>query len=417
MYKIYFKQAIELLKLNRFVSLITIIGTALAIMMIMVIVVSDSIKNISIEPEVNRDKTMYIKHVLKTNKKKNSQNSGKVQYDIYKNYLSEMKSAECISAVDDTWNSDKFLVKKDNSNERITAKTRMIDGNYWKIMHFTFIAGRPFTTEEFNSGISNAVISDTFSKKIFGNVDPIGKTIEIDFREYKVTGIVKNVSQAFTYAYGDVYIPFTSKEGYQSRSYNVLFLIDNKENRIKLEEEFRAAERRFNSTDNKWDLHLMGPYNHRTLLINHYSNVEPDEGTANRKMIFIFVILLLIPAVNLSSFSMSRIKRRSEEIGLRKAFGAKKYIILIQVIYENLITSLIGGIIGLGLSYLVVVWLKQWLLEVGADSSIPVSALVSLPVFMAVFVCCFLLNLLSAGLPAYRASTMNIVDSITKKNG
>ena len=35
------------------------------------------------------------------------------------------------------------------------------------------------------------------------------------------------------------------------------------------------------------------------------------------------------------------------EIGIRKAFGAKRHVILIQVLYENLITTLIGGVIGL----------------------------------------------------------------------
>ncbi len=61
MYKIYFKQAIEMLKQNRFISIITIAGTALAIMMIMVIIVSESIKNTSIPPENNRDRTLYLK--------------------------------------------------------------------------------------------------------------------------------------------------------------------------------------------------------------------------------------------------------------------------------------------------------------------------------------------------------------------
>jgi putative ABC transport system permease protein len=183
-----------------------------------------------------------------------------------------------------------------------------------------------------------------------------------------------------------------------------------------LKAEFRAAERRFNAVDNEWNLTLRGPYNHKEMQLNLDSNQEPETDKASRKMIFIIAILLLIPAVNLSSFSMSRIKRRSEEIGIRKAFGAKKYVILIQVIYENLITSFIGGIIGLILSYLVVIWLKQWLLDIGTDSSIPIGALVSAPVFLGVFAACFLLNLLSAGLPAYRASTMKIVDSLNQKN-
>lgn len=417
MYKTYFKQAIEILKRNKFVSIITIIGTALAIMMIMVIVVTDSIKNISIAPEINRDRTMYIKHFTKYGKeKKDRMWSGNLPYDVYKNYLSEVKSPEYTAVIDNTWSGDQYMVKENNNNQRFLAKTKLTNADFWKVLSFSFIEGRPFNQEEFNSGIRNAVITESMATKVFGNTNPIGKNIEIDFKEYKVIGIIQDVSQAFTYAYGEIYIPYTSKSGYESRQVLILFLMKDKADFDLLRKEFRAAERKFNAVDNEWDLTLRGPYDHKQMQLARYSNEDPEDGKATRKMVFIILILLLISAVNLSSFSMSRIKRRTEEIGIRKAFGAKKYVILIQVIYENLITSFIGGIIGLILSYLVVIWLKQWLLDIGTDSSIPIGALVSAPVFLGVFAACFLLNLLSAGLPAYRASTMKIVDSLNQKN-
>ncbi len=54
MYRIYFKQSLLMLKQNKFISAIAIIGTALAIMMIMTIIVADEIKGISSTPEINR---------------------------------------------------------------------------------------------------------------------------------------------------------------------------------------------------------------------------------------------------------------------------------------------------------------------------------------------------------------------------
>ena len=208
MYKTYFKQAIEILKLNKFVSIITIIGTALAIMMIMVIVVTDSIKNISIAPEINRDRTMYIKHFTKYGKeKKDRMWSGNLPYDVYKNYLSEVKSPEYTAVIDNTWSGDQYMVKENNNNQRFLAKTKLTNADFWKVLSFSFIEGRPFNQEEFNSGIRNAVITESMATKVFGNTNPIGKNIEIDFKEYKVIGIIHDVSQAFTYAYGEIYIP------------------------------------------------------------------------------------------------------------------------------------------------------------------------------------------------------------------
>ena len=145
------------------------------------------------------------------------------------------------------------------------------------------------------------------------------------------------------------------------------------------------------------------------------SNIFPDEKGYHRRLVLIVIILLMVPAVNLSGFSLSGMKKRNEEIGIRKAFGAKKYTILTQVLYENMITSIIGGIIGLVLSYFTISWLKQWLLGVDSDATIPLTTLASVPVFFSAFMACILLNLLSSGLPAYRASRMKIIDSITQK--
>lgn len=55
-------------------------------------------------------------------------------------------------------------------------------------------------------------------------------------------------------------------------------------------------------------------------------------------------------------------RKRMSEIGIRKAFGAKRHVILFQVLYENMLTSLIGGLLGLILSYPMVLWLRHWLL-------------------------------------------------------
>lgn len=65
MYRIYFKQALLMLKQNKFISAIAIIGTALAIMMIMTIIVADEIKGISAQPEINRERTLHINYQVK----------------------------------------------------------------------------------------------------------------------------------------------------------------------------------------------------------------------------------------------------------------------------------------------------------------------------------------------------------------
>ncbi|MFV0537845.1 MAG: ABC transporter permease [Dysgonomonas sp.] len=412
MYKIYFKQAVEMLKQNKFISIITIIGTALAIMMIMVIIVTDSIKKTSIPPEINRDRTLYMRYEIKKGKDGNGTNiNGSISYEVYKACLSDLKKPELVTLQQDSWNNA-VVTTAENEMDRMGFKLKVTDANFWKLMEIIFVDGKSYSEEDFKSGLKKAIITEKTSKKLYGNESALGKIINIDFKPYTICGIIKDVSPIFNFAHSDIYVPYTSRGGYEQDAFRILLLAKDKSEFDAISEEIRAAERKFNATDTKWDLTLLGPYDHSTQILNT-SNNEPNVKGYNRKMILILSLLLLIPAINLSSFSLSRIKKRTEEIGVRKAFGAKKHVIIIQVLYENFITSLIGGIIGLVLSYIIVIWLKQWLLGIESGSSLPIETFVSLPVFAAVFVVCMLLNLLSAGIPAYRASKIKIVDSLS----
>lgn len=414
MYKIYFKQAVEMLKQNKFISIITVIGTALAIMMIMVIIVTDSIKKTSIPPEINRDRTMYLKNEIKKSKDgKSTQSNGVISYKVYKGYLTDLKKPEMVSLQQDSWNKA-VVTTVEKETDRMGLDMKVTDANFWKFMKLTFVTGSPYTEEDFKSGLKKAVLTEETAKKLYGNENALGKTVNIDFKPYTVCGIVKDVSPIFNYAHSDIYIPYTSRGNYEEDGFTILLLAKDKSDFDVISEEIRAAERKFSATDTQWNLTLMGPFSHSVQLLSKSSNEEPNIKGYNRKMIFVLSLLLLIPAINLSSFSLSRIKKRTEEIGVRKAFGAKKHVILVQVLYENFITSLIGGIIGLILSYAVVIWLKQWLLGIESGSSLPIETFVSVPVFAAVFIVCMLLNLLSAGIPAYRASKIKIVDSLSK---
>jgi len=73
----------------------------------------------------------------------------------------------------------------------------------------------------------------------------------------------------------------------------------------------------------------------------------------SRLLLFILLpimLFMLIPALNLVNINLSRIMERSSEIGVRKAFGASSGYLVGQFLVENIILTLLGGIIGLFLS-------------------------------------------------------------------
>ena len=420
MYRIYFKQSLLMLKQNKFISAIAIIGTALAIMMIMTIIVADEIKGISSTPEINRERTLHINYQVKKDTTKNSWQSGSLSYDVVKDYLYPLKTPRYVSAVNSVDpKRPSTLVSREGSSEIINADQRLTDATYWKIFSFSFIKGRPFNEGEFNSGISVAVVSETLAKKAFKGETALGQTILVNFKPYRIIGIVKDVSPVFKRAYGDLWVPYSSLKK-ENLYFDVVIMAEKTSDFAAITAEVRNMEKKYNIENVPWTLFMKGPLDNqfyqKDIWGNSVEDITKSITIQNRKMIFILLILLLIPAINLSGLSLSRMKKRTEEIGIRKAFGAKRYTILIQVLFENLITSLIGGVIGLILSYVVVFRMRDWLLDIPSGSTIPVNTLISIPVLLAVFAVCLVINLLSAGIPAYRASRMKIINSLNQND-
>lgn len=417
MIKLYFKQAIEMLKQNKFISMIAILGTALAIMMIMAIIVSDNIKAINLGAEPNRSRTYYVPTMVERDTVQNYWTSGTISFDRYRDNLSDLQTPKYATVT----NLSNALVCREGDSDVLTLNRRTTGADYWKIYSFRFIEGKPWEDEEVQSGMKHAILSESAVRQIFKGEKAVGEMILIGFVPYRVIGIVEDVSKIFNIAYADVWIPYTSIDNYQQWGVDILVLMveDNKE-LPELDREIRQAEKKYDSLHENRVLTFRGPAKHSDYQMSGWASTNEEAAekirVVRRKSLFIFLILLLVPAINLSGLSLSRMKKRTEEIGVRKAFGAKRHVIIIQVLFENLITSLLGGIIGLLLSYGIIYRMKHWLLGVPEDSFIPFSALISWPVLISVVVVCILLNLLSAGIPAYRASRMNIVNSLTQND-
>lgn len=405
-----------MLKQNRFISIISIMGTAVAITMIMTIIVSAEIKNIDLAPESNRSRTLYIGGQTIRDTIKGRVLNGSVSYNTIHEHLPHLKKPLKKAVVSGFQKDVSSVLNMEGSQKLITGFLRITNADYWDIMEFNFLQGRPYTEEEVFSGVQYAVLSENIARQLFEDSSPLNKKIEINFQLYQIIGIVKDVSPLFNDAYGDVWVPYTSNKEYKHQHYEILIMGRDEKDFPELITEVRKYEEQYAREKAPEQLYLRGPENRRIHSMNVWGSsvneLEDEIKAQNRKRVFIMCVLLLIPAINLSGISLSRIKKRTAEIGVRKAFGAKKYIILTQVLYENFITSVIGGILGLIISYIVVFWMREWLLGIPANSPIPIATLVSPVVFIAVCLACIVINLLSAGLPAYKASQTTIINSL-----
>ena len=114
---------------------------------------------------------------------------------------------------------------------------------------------------------------------------------------------------------------------------------------------------------------------------------------------------------------------RMEEIGVRKAYGAANRQIITQVLWENMLLTLLGGLAGLLLSYLIVVTSSNWILTLfdsfvmnpGREMTITFEMLFNPVVFGSALLFCVLLNLISALIPTVWSLRRNIISCIHSK--
>ena len=138
----------------------------------------------------------------------------------------------------------------------------------------------------------------------------------------------------------------------------------------------------------------------------------------------IVFILLLIPAINLSGMISSRMEERLAEMGVRKSFGANKSTLLSQVMWENLLLTMAGGLVGLILAWGIITLAKGWVFSLFEeapeslyDKSITVTGemFFTPTVFISAFLVCCIINLLSALIPAWSSLCKPIVSSLNEK--
>jgi putative ABC transport system permease protein len=89
------------------------------------------------------------------------------------------------------------------------------------------------------------------------------------------------------------------------------------------------------------------------MLFNHQNFDESRPGELLGWLLGIAFLFMLLPTVNLVNVSVSRILERASEIGVRKAFGASSWTLVGQFLVENVVLTLIGGLLGFVLAALV----------------------------------------------------------------
>ena len=433
MYKVYLKQAMQMLRQNKFFSIIYITGTGLAITMVMILAILYYFRTGNIAPEINRDRMLVIQHGKILNKTEGQGNgSSRLSYPTIKECFYSMQTPEAVTAILPIGEQTEFI-QTPGSDEVYNGLVMGTDVAFWKIFQFRFLAGKPYTEEEFTSGIRKAVVSESLARRLFNTSDATGKTFLLNFEEYQVSGVVEDVPSIAQFCYAEMWIPFTNRPSQIQGSKWCDFILGHMQLYIlaKKPGDFDAIRREAEENCRRYSANIPQ--------YNFVLNEQPDtvlrawlraDSFASPKFMKLFIqifsvifLLLLVPSINLTGMTASRMKKRMEELGIRKAFGAQNRTLLLQILYENLLLTLLGGLIGLLISYGLIFMLKGWLLgnydwdgsSLTASIDLSPDMLINPAIFGYTLIFCLILNLMSALVPAWRALRRPIVDALNDK--
>lgn len=435
MLKLYLKQGWALIRQNKFYTAVYVLGTGLAITMVMTMAIVYHIRTANIAPEGNRDRMLIVDRAVAKKLEGGGQNSWNMSFQTVKECYYPLKTPRVVSAAANSnslqYALGNFYTNTPGSNDVYSSDIYTTDAAFFEIFNYSFITGKPYTDEEFQSGIHAVILCESLAKKLFRSTDIVNKTVLINDVEFTVTGVVKNVSPVLTHAYAELWVPYTAIPAIKDFNsgggivgiLTTYILANSPADYPAIKEEIETNRKKYNTSIIDWEYVI----DDKTILTVLQAELKSlDYWASFNELIIryglIAFIFMLVPAVNLSGLTASRMQERISEIGIRKAFGGTRKTLVNQMLTENFLLTLLGGIVGLVTSFIIVYFMRDLLLGDRwgsttslSESSISLSMLINMKVFSYAFCVCLILNMLSSYIPVWNATRRPIVQSINDK--
>ena len=407
------RQAFSLLRQNPFFSTVSIIGTAVSIAFVMVVYMVYDIQSANIRPESHRDRMVYSSYGYSYRKADHSNANTGMSYQAACRIFADLPSAELVTYM--SYTTMEYCGVSPEKGQR--CQNRRVDLNFWRLYDIRFVAGRPFDQQEFDACADVVVIAERLAREAFGSAEEaLGKNYFVDFYPKRVVGVTEDVSSLFAFAYGEVWLPYYTQdpawgsEGLRG-GFEAMVLCEPGVSPAEMKLQIENSLDRLNASLTEYELTLpdLSTYTERQFFRDDFLNPMVT-------CIMLGLILLIVPAINVSGLISSQMSRRLSELAVRKAYGASRSTLVWQLLLENLLLAFIGALLGFLLSCLLL-WLgKDWMLAGGyTEGNFEVSIWLFLrpAVFLTVLGVCLLFNLLSVFIPAWNATHRPIAEVLS----
>jgi putative ABC transport system permease protein len=224
-----------------------------------------------------------------------------------------------------------------------------VNAPYGNMRRMDLADGSFFTEQDDFSHSRVAVIGYDVKKKLFSGQNAIGESIRLDGISYQVVGALKHVIQdGDDNMNGKVYIPYSAMSDLKNTYYLDGIVMEYEGDNQKVVKALR---------DSMAFHHEFDPKDKRAVFVFDVFSDLMDLRviTTGIKILlgFIGLLTLGIGGVGLMNIMLVSVTQRTREIGVEKALGARKWHILVQFLAEALVITLLGGLAGVALAYVV----------------------------------------------------------------
>ena len=397
------RMAIVSLKINKMRSMLTSLGIIIGVsaVIIMLAVGSGASKKIAKDMESMGSNLLMIRSA--------SAKSGGVRMGMGTRPTLTMKDAETIEnksrgilAIAPYSAESKQLTGNQNWSTTVGGTTQP----YFLIRNYEIESGRGFLPEDNKNCTKVAIIGQTVSTELFGDVDPIGKTIRIGNVPFKVIGLLKTKGSSGMGQDQDdlVFIPITTA---QRKVFGTDFPGTVSMIAVKAQNDEVINDAQEDITDILRHRHNIGKNQDDDFEIRNLAEMQETIKSTTKTMSLLLGAIagvsLIVGGIGIMNIMLVSVTERTKEIGIRMAIGAKASDIRIQFLIESFMLSMIGGLIGVAIG---IVGAHIMHTLAGMNIAITASSILLSLGFSAAIGIGF------GYYPAYKASLLNPIDAL-----
>jgi len=406
----YLKIALKVMMRNKLFTFISLFGICFTLLFLILLTTAIDYSFGPIDPEPKLNRTLSVTMASLWTESGGATMGPMLSPWFFKNYVETLQTPEKVS-MSSYFNPNIIY----HNEKKIKFGIKYTDAEFWEICDFTFLEGKPFSLSDVEATEPVAVINEKLKNSYFDGEDPLGKIFDFHKTRYRVVGVVKNISILRIMPYADIWVPLGHTEVDLNRptliggfpGWYASILAKSKKDIPLIKAEFQEKLTHIEFPEGRFNRLLTNASSYQEALARQL--FQRGDGNIKPFMLILFglmTVFMLLPAINLININTSRIYERSSEIGIRKAYGASSLVLVGQFLVENIIITILGGLLSIILAAFILGMINSvgWL----PDTNLAINY----RVFFASMGFAIFFGILSGVYPAFKMSRLHPANAL-----